>query len=108
MISSDSLSGSIIYYFCHFEEDNWSWQTTNFFFFAKFNNSKLFSFQVNADELPPGEYEILAMFDGNDKPVGPVGPVGPVRPVDRAENAKSISNQVQTLFVHSTFYLISL
>ncbi len=51
-------------------------------------------FQVNAEELPPGEYEILAMFDGDDKPAGPAGPVGPV---DRAENAKSILHQVRTL-----------
>ena len=54
-------------------------------------------FQVNAEELPPGEYEILAMFDGDDKPAGPAGPVGPVGPVDRAENAKSILHQVGTL-----------
>lgn len=57
-----------------------------------------FIFQVNANELPPGEYEILAMFDSNERKVGQ----GPPQQ-SRYENSKSISyhydpNQVEFTF----------
>ena len=41
---------------------------------------------MNADELPPGEYEILAMFDGEEGAPKPVGPI------DRKDAAKSIAH----------------
>ena len=46
---------------------------------------------MNADELPPGEYEILAMFDGDEGVPKPVGPN------DRKDAAKSIAHHQQVL-----------
>ena len=62
---------------------------------SKFNDNYnvMLESQVNADDLPPGEYEILAMFDGNDGAEGVPKPVGPPR--DRVDAGKSLSQQVQ-------------
>lgn len=49
--------------------------------------------EVNADELPPGEYEILAMFDGDEGVPKPVGPI------DRKDAAKSIAHHQQVEYV---------
>ncbi len=63
------------------------------YFTFKDNQNYFLVSKVNADDLPPGEYEILAMFDGNDGVDAVPKPVGPPR--DRVDAGKSLSQQVQ-------------